>query len=401
MGKKDRLILPSEEAVYHGVHVFLDHVRLALVGELLVGELELTQKTVNQDQEYFIACLGVTFQESGQLRTVHSQYYRLFLGRDGGGTGNLHKDARLPEDVPCPKGVDVDLFVLLADAHRYRTFRDTEKKGAQLPLFDDNLALLEFEGFGVGDEIEKLGVPEEAEGDYAANGVNQGGSVGESFHSIIMRQSKRLLKDNSTIPPAAAWPEPRCPSGTRRHIIRRMLAMKTALVGIIMGSDSDLAVMAATSRVLAELGVECETTIVSAHRTPERLVEYARGAASRGIEVIIAGAGGAAHLPGMTASLTTLPVIGVPIRGKAFDGLDSLLSIVQMPPGIPVATVAVDGGRNAGLLAARILATSRPPLAKALAEYAARMEAEVLAKAERLEALGPDAYARPESGSLK
>ncbi len=177
--------------------------------------------------------------------------------------------------------------------------------------------------------------------------------------------------------------------------------MKTALVGIIMGSDSDLAVMAATSRVLAELGVECETTIVSAHRTPERLVEYARGAASRGIEVIIAGAGGAAHLPGMTASLTTLPVIGVPIRGKAFDGLDSLLSIVQMPPGIPVATVAVDGGRNAGLLAARILATSRPPLAKALAEYAARMEAEVLAKAERLEALGPDAYARPESGSLK
>jgi len=180
-----------------------------------------------------------------------------------------------------------------------------------------------------------------------------------------------------------------------------MLAMKTVLVGIIMGSDSDLAVMAGTARVLAELGIECETTIVSAHRTPGRLVEYARGAAARGIEVIVAGAGGAAHLPGMTASLTTLPVIGVPIRGKAFDGLDSLLSIVQMPPGIPVAAVTVDGGRNAGLLAARILATSRPPLAKALAEYAARMEAEVLAKAERLEALGPDDYARPESGSLK
>jgi 5-(carboxyamino)imidazole ribonucleotide mutase len=165
-----------------------------------------------------------------------------------------------------------------------------------------------------------------------------------------------------------------------------------ALVGVIMGSDSDLPVMAEASRVLAELGVGCETTIVSAHRTPDRLVAYAKGAAERGLEVIVAGAGGAAHLPGMTASMTILPVIGVPVRTKTMDGLDSLLSIVQMPPGIPVATVAVNGAKNAGLLAARILATSRPELAARLRDYAARMEAEVLAKAGRLEERGPDAY---------
>lgn len=164
------------------------------------------------------------------------------------------------------------------------------------------------------------------------------------------------------------------------------------LVGIIMGSDSDLAVMAEASRVLEELGVGCETTIVSAHRTPDRLVSYARSAASRGLRVIIAGAGGAAHLPGMTAAMTVLPVIGVPIRGRGLDGLDSLLSIVQMPAGIPVATVAVDGARNAGLLAARILALSDPDLAASLEAYAGRLEAEVLAKAQRLESLGPDRY---------
>jgi phosphoribosylaminoimidazole carboxylase PurE protein len=171
------------------------------------------------------------------------------------------------------------------------------------------------------------------------------------------------------------------------------------IVGIIMGSDSDLEVMAEAARVLAELGVECETTIVSAHRTPGRLAEYARGAAGRGIEVIIAGAGGAAHLPGMTASMTCLPVIGVPIRGKTLDGLDSLLSIVQMPAGIPVATVAVDGARNAGLLAARILALSRPVLAAALADYASNMEAEVLAKARRIEAQGCEAYLKAKRGA--
>jgi 5-(carboxyamino)imidazole ribonucleotide mutase len=164
------------------------------------------------------------------------------------------------------------------------------------------------------------------------------------------------------------------------------------LVGVIMGSDSDLPVMAEAEAVLVELGVSCETTIVSAHRTPDRLVQYAKSAASRGLEVIVAGAGGAAHLPGMTASMTTLPVIGVPIRTKTMGGLDSLLSIVQMPGGIPVATVAVDGAKNAGLLAARILATSRPELAARLADYASRLEGEVLAKAKRLEDSGSADY---------
>ena len=165
-----------------------------------------------------------------------------------------------------------------------------------------------------------------------------------------------------------------------------------ALVGIIMGSDSDLPVMAEAARVLGELGVACETTIVSAHRTPDRLAEYAKSAAGRGLEVIVAGAGGAAHLPGMTASMTILPVIGVPVRSKTLDGLDSLLSIVQMPPGVPVATVGVDGARNAGLLAARILAASRPELAERLRDFQRRMEAEVLDKAARLEARGPEGY---------
>lgn len=164
------------------------------------------------------------------------------------------------------------------------------------------------------------------------------------------------------------------------------------LVGIIMGSDSDLPVMAEASRILEELGVPRETTIVSAHRTPDRMFRYAKSARDRGLEVLIAGAGGAAHLPGMCASLTDLPVIGVPIRTKAFNGLDSLLSIVQMPPGIPVATVAVDGGRNAGLLAARILASRRPELAERLRAWTAARADEVLEKANRLEEEGPEAF---------
>lgn len=159
-----------------------------------------------------------------------------------------------------------------------------------------------------------------------------------------------------------------------------------------MGSDSDLPVMAEAEAVLTALGVGAETTIVSAHRTPDRLNEYAKSARSRGLKVIIAGAGGAAHLPGMVASHTVLPVVGVPISTKAFNGLDSLLSIVQMPAGIPVATVAVGGGKNAGLLAARILAASDPALAERLEAYARNLEAEVLAKATRLETLGPAAY---------
>jgi len=142
-------------------------------------------------------------------------------------------------------------------------------------------------------------------------------------------------------------------------------------VGVIMGSDSDLPTMQAAIDVLVEFGVAHEVRIVSAHRTPEVMVEYARSAADRGLGVIIAGAGGAAHLPGMTASMTSLPVIGVPVALKQLDGLDSLLSIVQMPAGIPVATVAIGNARNAGLLAVRILATSDPKLRAAVERHQA------------------------------
>jgi len=135
--------------------------------------------------------------------------------------------------------------------------------------------------------------------------------------------------------------------------------MKKPLVGIIMGSQSDLPVMSEAATVLKSLGIPFEITIVSAHRTPKRMVQYAQTAAIRDLKVIIAGAGGSAHLPGMVASLTTLPVIGVPIKSRnSLDGLDSILSIVQMPAGIPVATVALNGAHNAGILAAQILATS-------------------------------------------
>ncbi len=159
-------------------------------------------------------------------------------------------------------------------------------------------------------------------------------------------------------------------------------------VGIIMGSDSDLPVMRLAAEVLSDFGVAYEMTIVSAHRTPERMAEYARTAASRGLKVIIAGAGGAAHLPGMTASMTELPVIGVPVKGKSLDGLDSLLSIVQMPGGIPVATVAIDGAKNAGLLAVRILATADADLAEKMRGYQARMHDEVMSKAAKMEQSG-------------
>jgi 5-(carboxyamino)imidazole ribonucleotide mutase len=140
-----------------------------------------------------------------------------------------------------------------------------------------------------------------------------------------------------------------------------------------MGSDSDLPVVGAAGEVLAELGVPHEVRVVSAHRTPHDMIAYGGEAADRGLRVIVAGAGGAAHLPGMLASVTSLPVIGVPVRSSALDGMDSLLSIVQMPRGIPVATVAIDGGRNAGLLAARILALSDPALGRRLAEARATM----------------------------
>jgi 5-(carboxyamino)imidazole ribonucleotide mutase len=146
---------------------------------------------------------------------------------------------------------------------------------------------------------------------------------------------------------------------------------KTPPVALIMGSRSDWPTLKAAGEALSELGVGWEQKVVSAHRTPERLYAFAKGAAAAGVKVIIAGAGGAAHLPGMTASLTTLPVLGVPVRSSTLDGLDSLLSIAQMPAGVPVGTLAVGeaGARNAGLLAARILALSDPDLAARLAKF--------------------------------
>lgn len=142
-----------------------------------------------------------------------------------------------------------------------------------------------------------------------------------------------------------------------------------SLVGVIMGSDSDWPVMRAAAQALDEFGVAHEVSVVSAHRTPARMLDYARNAAGRGLKVIIAGAGGAAHLPGMVASATVLPVIGVPVPLAHFDGLDSLLSIVQMPAGVPVATVSVGGARNAGLLAVRILAAADPALTQQIATF--------------------------------
>ena len=151
------------------------------------------------------------------------------------------------------------------------------------------------------------------------------------------------------------------------------------LVSIIMGSSSDLPIMEQTAAVLSELNVPYEMTVVSAHRTPERMVEHASAAAERGIKVIVAGAGGAAHLPGMTASLTTLPVIGVPIHSSnSIDGWDSVLSILQMPSGVPVATVALDGGKNAGILAAQIVATSHPEIAERMTAFKAAMREKVM-----------------------
>jgi 5-(carboxyamino)imidazole ribonucleotide mutase len=158
------------------------------------------------------------------------------------------------------------------------------------------------------------------------------------------------------------------------------------LVSVVMGSDSDWPVMQAAVAALEEFGVPSEASVVSAHRMPTDMIGFGQAAASRGIRVIIAGAGGAAHLPGMLASVTTLPVIGVPVPLKYLDGLDSLLSIVQMPGGIPVATVAIGGARNAGLLAVRILATSDSRLAERIAAFQADLRASAQAKGEALQA---------------
>jgi 5-(carboxyamino)imidazole ribonucleotide mutase len=155
---------------------------------------------------------------------------------------------------------------------------------------------------------------------------------------------------------------------------------RTPLVGVVMGSDSDWPVMRAAAEALDEFGVPYEADVVSAHRMPREMIAYGEGAAERGLRVIIAGAGGAAHLPGMLASVTPLPVIGVPVPLKYLDGMDSLLSIVQMPAGIPVATVAVGGARNAGLLAVRILAAAEPSLREKMSEFQASLTQQARAK---------------------
>jgi phosphoribosylaminoimidazole carboxylase len=162
------------------------------------------------------------------------------------------------------------------------------------------------------------------------------------------------------------------------------------LVGIIMGSDSDFTVMSAAAAILDEFGVAVEVSIVSAHRTPERMVEYAKTAHVRGLRAIIAGAGGAAHLPGMVASMTPLPVIGVPVMPKGYhlDGIDALLSIVQMPKGVPVATVAIDNATNAGLLALRIIASTDPAIREKMLTYQQTMKDTVISKASMLEMVG-------------
>ncbi|MGA0936895.1 MAG: 5-(carboxyamino)imidazole ribonucleotide mutase [Sedimenticolaceae bacterium] len=165
--------------------------------------------------------------------------------------------------------------------------------------------------------------------------------------------------------------------------------MSDIKVGIIMGSDSDLPVMQAAADQLSEFGIAYEMTIVSAHRTPQRLYEYSQTAIERGLKVIIAGAGGAAHLPGMVAAITSLPVIGVPVKSSALSGEDSLLSIVQMPPGVPVATVAINGAKNAGILAAQILGTADSAIAKQVADYKQSLDDMVMTKVANWEKDGP------------
>lgn len=165
-----------------------------------------------------------------------------------------------------------------------------------------------------------------------------------------------------------------------------------AKVAIIMGSDSDLPVMQAAAEILDELQVSYELTVVSAHRTPDRMYDYAKTAADKGIEVIIAGAGGAAHLPGMVAALTHLPVVGVPVKSRGMDGIDSLYSIVQMPPGVPVATVAINGAKNAGLLAAQIVGVGDNAVKERMKAYKAEMKEQVEQKASKLEDTGYRSY---------
>ena len=165
-----------------------------------------------------------------------------------------------------------------------------------------------------------------------------------------------------------------------------------AKVGIVMGSDSDMPIMAQAAEVLEQFGIDFEMTIISAHREPDTFFEYAKSPESKGMKVIIAGAGKAAHLPGMCAAIFPLPVIGIPMKTSDLGGVDSLYSIVQMPSGIPVATVAINGGKNAGILAAKILAASDPELLEKLKAYSEKMKTEVESKAEKLDKIGYKEY---------
>ena len=165
-----------------------------------------------------------------------------------------------------------------------------------------------------------------------------------------------------------------------------------AKVGIVMGSDSDMPIMAQAAEVLEQFGIDFEMTIISAHREPDTFFEYAKSAERKGMKVIIAGAGKAAHLPGMCAAIFPLPVIGIPMKTSDLGGVDSLYSIVQMPSGIPVATVAINGGKNAGILAAKILAASDPELLEKLKAYSEKMKTEVESKAEKLDKIGYKEY---------
>ncbi len=165
--------------------------------------------------------------------------------------------------------------------------------------------------------------------------------------------------------------------------------MSTAQVGIIMGSQSDLPIMGQAADILEQLGVECEVTVVSAHRTPDRMFDYAKAAKDRGLKVIIAGAGGAAHLPGMVASLTPLPVIGVPVKSRnSIDGWDSVLSILQMPGGVPVATVALDGALNAGILAAQMIGAFDPEISEKVSQYKESLKNKVMNSVEGIKEKG-------------
>jgi len=176
-----------------------------------------------------------------------------------------------------------------------------------------------------------------------------------------------------------------------------MSTEKQAIISIIMGSDSDLNVMKQAADFLKEMNIPFEITLISAHRTPDRLYDFAKNAHNRGVKVVIAGAGGAAHLPGMVAAMSPLPIIGVPIKSSnSIDGWDSILSILQMPNGVPVATVALNAAKNAGILAAQIIGTQDPVVLQRLIKYKERMQNEVQSKYEKLDRIGYDDYDKDE-----